>query len=154
MHFGGARLVALYPLGPIFEGMALNITAISSGDGLGVGLVGCRDWLPDLWEVSDGIRSGLDELLDRLPGESSEAVDVEARSAEAESGEVAFDGPGAARVESGEAASDADDASDAESVVADTVDDRVADTADDRVADRVADTADEEQERAAPAFAG
>jgi len=76
LYLGGARLAGLYPLGPIFEGMALNVTAISCGDALGVGLVGCRDWLPDLWDLSDGIRTGLQELLDRIPGKL-EAADID-----------------------------------------------------------------------------
>lgn len=74
LYLGGARLLGLYPLGPIFSGMALNVTAMGFPDGMDVGLVGCRGRMPDLWELADGLSRALDELADALPS-------VERRSA-------------------------------------------------------------------------
>jgi WS/DGAT/MGAT family acyltransferase len=62
LHFGGARIVNLFPLGPIFDGMALNITALSCGGTLDVGVVACRDCVPDLWSLAEAIPGSLAEL--------------------------------------------------------------------------------------------
>jgi hypothetical protein len=63
LYFGGARLLDLYPLGPIYDGMGLNVTALSCEDRIDLGLVACREQLPDLWELAEGIPEALVELL-------------------------------------------------------------------------------------------
>jgi WS/DGAT/MGAT family acyltransferase len=55
LYFGGARLTALYPLGPIFHGPGINLTIVSSRDTIGFGLLSCPDLVPDLWELVDTI---------------------------------------------------------------------------------------------------
>jgi diacylglycerol O-acyltransferase len=62
LYFAGARLDSIFPLGPIFDGVGLNITAVSCLDMLDVGLVACPDQLPDLWELASGLGPALDEL--------------------------------------------------------------------------------------------
>lgn len=42
---------------------ALNITAMSLRGKLDIGLVGCPDLLPDLWEMADEFAVGTEELL-------------------------------------------------------------------------------------------
>lgn len=64
LHLAGARLERLYPLGPIITGMALNVTAISAGDALHVGLVGCRKVVPGLSELADALPRALADLAD------------------------------------------------------------------------------------------
>lgn len=66
LYFGGARLVDLYPLGPIFDGMALNITVMSIGDTLDLGIVACRDAVPDLWRLADALPASLGELREAV----------------------------------------------------------------------------------------
>ncbi len=44
----GARLVGLYPLGPVADGIGLNVTVISYDDSLFAGLLACRDLVPDV----------------------------------------------------------------------------------------------------------
>jgi hypothetical protein len=56
LYFGGARLEALHPLGPILHGPAINLTVVSTRDTIGFGLVSCPDLVPDLWDVVDAIR--------------------------------------------------------------------------------------------------
>lgn len=68
LYLGGARLLGIYPLGPIYSGMLLNITAIGCGDDLHFGIVGCRKRMPDLWCLADGIPSALDELVESHRG--------------------------------------------------------------------------------------
>jgi WS/DGAT/MGAT family acyltransferase len=64
LYFLGARVEAMYPLGPIFHGSGLNITVMSLTGKLDVGIVSCPDLLPDLWELADGFSLALDELLE------------------------------------------------------------------------------------------
>jgi WS/DGAT/MGAT family acyltransferase len=64
LYFCGARLEAIYPMGPVFSGMGLNVTAISCGDRMDVGLVACRKLVPDLRELAEGLADALAELND------------------------------------------------------------------------------------------
>jgi diacylglycerol O-acyltransferase len=59
----GAEVKALYPLGPIFHGSGLNITVMSLGDKLNVGIISCRRLVDDLWDLADRFQIELDELL-------------------------------------------------------------------------------------------
>jgi hypothetical protein len=65
LYFAGGRLQALYPLGPVFDGMGLNITVLSYMDEVGFGFLACREMIPDLWELADGVADELDELTRR-----------------------------------------------------------------------------------------
>jgi len=67
LYFAGARLDSIFPLGPIFDGVGLNITAISSTHTLDVGLVACPDQLPDLWDLASALRPALEELDAKPP---------------------------------------------------------------------------------------
>jgi len=51
MYFGGARVVALYPLGPLFPGIGLNVTVVSCEDSVGFGAVVCPEAVPDVWDL-------------------------------------------------------------------------------------------------------
>jgi WS/DGAT/MGAT family acyltransferase len=62
LHLGGARLVGLYPLGPIYEGMALNVTALTCQESVDIGLVACRRALPDLPELESALEAALVDL--------------------------------------------------------------------------------------------
>ena len=58
-----ARLTDLYSVGPILEGIGLNVTAWSYVDRLNVSLLTCPDLIPDLRSLTDHLRPALDELL-------------------------------------------------------------------------------------------
>jgi WS/DGAT/MGAT family acyltransferase len=62
LYSAGARLVAHYPMGPIFDGGGLNITVMSYLDHLDFGIVSCTDLIPDPWVLTDGLNDALDEL--------------------------------------------------------------------------------------------
>ena len=62
LYVAGARLRRLYSVGPPVEGIGLNVTAWSYMDELNVGLLACRDAVPALWELADGLRDSLGEL--------------------------------------------------------------------------------------------
>ena len=63
LYYLGCEIVAMYPLGPLFHGSGLNITVMSLNGKLDVGLIGCPELLPDLWELADAFGTGLAELL-------------------------------------------------------------------------------------------
>jgi WS/DGAT/MGAT family acyltransferase len=46
VYCGGARLTALFALGPIFDGAALNVTIVTCDDDVDVGVVTCPDVVP------------------------------------------------------------------------------------------------------------
>ncbi|BAN31351.1 WS/DGAT/MGAT family O-acyltransferase [Mycobacterium avium] len=62
LYFLGCRLDGMYPLGPIIAGAALNITVMSLGGRLGVGILSCPDLVPDLWDLADAFPAALKEL--------------------------------------------------------------------------------------------
>jgi hypothetical protein len=62
LYVAGGRLVSLYPMGPIFDGMGLNITVLSYLDKVGFGFVACRELIPDLWDIAEAVGPALDEL--------------------------------------------------------------------------------------------
>jgi len=67
LYFAGARLESIFPLGPIFDGVGLNITAVSCIETLDVGLVACPDRLPDLWNLACALGPALEELDVKRP---------------------------------------------------------------------------------------
>ena len=60
---GGARLTDLYSVGPILEGIGLNITVWSYLDRLNFSALACPDTLPDLPGLVQHLAPALDELL-------------------------------------------------------------------------------------------
>jgi diacylglycerol O-acyltransferase len=66
LYVAGARLDALFPLGPIYDGFGLNITVISHMHDLDIGLVACPDLVPDLDELMTEIVDGFAELEELL----------------------------------------------------------------------------------------
>lgn len=59
----GAQLEAMYPMGPIIDGMALNITIFSYRTSIHFGLVACRESVPDIDGMGEHLQDSLDELL-------------------------------------------------------------------------------------------
>jgi diacylglycerol O-acyltransferase len=65
LYTGGAQVKALYPLGPIFHGSGLNVTVMSQGDKMNVGIISCPKLVDDLWDLADRFEAELQELLSR-----------------------------------------------------------------------------------------
>jgi diacylglycerol O-acyltransferase / wax synthase len=63
LYFGGGKLVALYPLGPVFHGAALNVTVLSYQDLLYWGFISCRETAPRLWDLAAAVPDALAELV-------------------------------------------------------------------------------------------
>jgi diacylglycerol O-acyltransferase / wax synthase len=62
LYFAGAKLVSLFPMGPVMEGAGLNITVISYMDEIDIGLMVARESVPDVWDMAADIEESLAEL--------------------------------------------------------------------------------------------
>jgi diacylglycerol O-acyltransferase / wax synthase len=62
IFFGPIELEALYSVGPILEGIGLNITAWSYAGALGVSLLACPVSVPDPWSIIGAMHDSLDQL--------------------------------------------------------------------------------------------
>jgi WS/DGAT/MGAT family acyltransferase len=62
LYVAGARMIATYPIGPIFDGGGLNMTVMSYLDSMDFGLNACPDLIPDIWTLADGLHLALEEL--------------------------------------------------------------------------------------------
>ena len=65
IQFGPIDLEALYSVGPILEGIGLNLTAWSYVDALHISALGCAASLPDPWRLVDALPGALAELVAR-----------------------------------------------------------------------------------------
>jgi diacylglycerol O-acyltransferase / wax synthase len=66
LFLAGARVDAIYPLGPLLPGAGMNITVLSNLDRLDVGVMACPDLVEDVWELVDSLPDALDQLLDGI----------------------------------------------------------------------------------------
>ena len=64
LYLAGARMVAMYPVGPIIEGVGVNVTVFSYLDTMYVGVQGCWDLVPDI----DVMAEGMESLAGRVAG--------------------------------------------------------------------------------------
>jgi len=55
LYAAGAELLHYYPVSTIVNGQGLNVTVQSYRDWLDFGLVGCRELVPDIWDLLDDI---------------------------------------------------------------------------------------------------
>jgi diacylglycerol O-acyltransferase len=67
LFVAGARLDGIYSVGPILEGIGLNVTVWSYLDQLNVGVIACREHIADPHEITDGMAAALAELLAQAP---------------------------------------------------------------------------------------
>ena len=63
LWYGKSRLAAFYSVGPVLEGIGLNVTVWSYVDRLAFGVIACRDAVSDPWELARAIRASLEELV-------------------------------------------------------------------------------------------
>ena len=63
LFLAGARMVAMFPVGPIIEGVGVNVTVFSYQDTMYVGVGGCWDLIPDIEVIARGMEESLSELL-------------------------------------------------------------------------------------------
>ena len=63
LYLAGARMVSLHPLGPIMEGVGVNVTVFSYLDAVHVGVQACWDLVPDVDVLARAMEGALDELV-------------------------------------------------------------------------------------------
>jgi len=68
LYFMGARMDALYPLGPVFHGAGLNITVMSNNGVMHVGVIACRESMPRVWDLVLDYPRELDEMYAAICG--------------------------------------------------------------------------------------
>lgn len=74
LYVAGARLTGIWSVGPILEGVGLNVTVWSYQDRIHVGVLGCREHWRDLHVVTDGMADALRDLVERAATVGDAAV--------------------------------------------------------------------------------
>ena len=62
LYVAGARLAELYSVGPVLEGIGLNLTVWSYVDRLNFSALSCKESLPQAHLITDGLHAALAEL--------------------------------------------------------------------------------------------
>ena len=62
LFLAGAKMEAGYGMGPIISGQGPNITFTSYADQLHFSLLACREQMPDIWMLADGIEAAFAQL--------------------------------------------------------------------------------------------
>jgi WS/DGAT/MGAT family acyltransferase len=75
LYLGGSQLLGMFPLGPVMDGMGLNITIMSYRGVLYWGLASDARAVPRLWDIAAAVPHALDELLEAA-GLEPETFDV------------------------------------------------------------------------------
>jgi hypothetical protein len=70
LYCGRAKVVRVYPLGPLQQGSGLSLTVLSAMGRLCFGAMACKEMVPDLESLATGFVDGI-EALRRLAAERS-----------------------------------------------------------------------------------
>jgi len=63
LYFLGGEIKAMYPLGPVFHGAGLNVTVFSSEGHLNLGVIACKEQVPDPWPIVEAFVDDINVLL-------------------------------------------------------------------------------------------
>ena len=74
LYSEGARVVALQSMGPIVDYLGLNMTGWTYVDTMSIGVVACREHVPDIWDLAERIPEALEELVAAADDVSHEPV--------------------------------------------------------------------------------
>ncbi|MCX7619777.1 MAG: wax ester/triacylglycerol synthase family O-acyltransferase [Acidimicrobiales bacterium] len=62
IYCAGAKLEAIYPMGPLLYGTGVNVTVFSYLDKIDFGFMMCRELIRDGWYLAEGVPLALEEL--------------------------------------------------------------------------------------------
>ncbi|MEZ5138024.1 MAG: WS/DGAT domain-containing protein [Acidimicrobiales bacterium] len=62
LYYAGCEMVAAYPMGPVMEGVGLNITVMSYRGSVDFGFMVDRELVRDVWNMADRVKDALAEL--------------------------------------------------------------------------------------------
>ena len=74
LYCAGARVVAVYPMGPILEGAGLNVTIISFMGSVDFSAIASRELVPDLAAIANGFVDAVAELKKAAEAKGAEAA--------------------------------------------------------------------------------
>jgi len=63
LYSAGARVLGVWPMGPITDGAGLNITVMSYLGSVNFGLIACRELAPDLDRLAHCVDEATEELI-------------------------------------------------------------------------------------------
>ncbi len=75
LYLGGSKMLGMFPLGPVMDGMGLNITIMSNLGVLYWGLASDARAVPRLWDIAAAVPHALTELMEAA-GLESKPFDV------------------------------------------------------------------------------
>ena len=73
LYVAGARIEAMYPMGPLLFGSGINFTVVSNATDLDFGVLTCPDLVPDGWDIAARLQPSLDKLLEAAEGSLSQS---------------------------------------------------------------------------------
>ena len=77
IYSGGSKVVDLLSMGPIVDDQGLNFTGWSYLDKMNIGIVACREHVPDIWDLAEGAESELEILLGVIKASSAQQPDLD-----------------------------------------------------------------------------
>jgi len=72
LYLAGAKLEAVYPMGPVMEGAGLNLTVISYLDSMDFGFFVDGELVPDVWDLAADTNAAFAEIRAAALGSASE----------------------------------------------------------------------------------
>ena len=76
IYCAGAHVLGIHAMAPLFEGANLNITAVSYGGTLNVGIVACPDNVDDVSSIARGIEAVVGELKKAAQEKTGQSLDL------------------------------------------------------------------------------
>jgi diacylglycerol O-acyltransferase / wax synthase len=71
LYCAGARVVATYPMGPLMEGVGINLTVLSNMGNVDFGVIACRELVDDVWDLATGFEDAVLQLRKATDSASS-----------------------------------------------------------------------------------
>jgi diacylglycerol O-acyltransferase / wax synthase len=85
LYFMGAEILALVPLGPVFHGAGLNVTVMSNNGKMHVGIIACRESMPDVDDLAQRFPAELARLVSAVSAASKGPTPIRRRKATSKS---------------------------------------------------------------------
>jgi WS/DGAT/MGAT family acyltransferase len=65
LYVAGARVVGVFPFGPLIEASGVNLTVLSNMGNMDFGVIACGDLVPDPWPIAEGFGEAVRALTER-----------------------------------------------------------------------------------------
>ena len=66
MYVSGSEVTAMYPMGPLIEGVGLGVTVVSYRREVSFGFMACAELVPDIDELTTGVHLEVARMLDAM----------------------------------------------------------------------------------------